>query len=84
MPPLQFQIVASGRVGALADLAIYGVDHAGVRMPQQQRAMPAEVIYVLVAVSVPFPRALGALYIYGMRLDISEVPFKLDIYCVVF
>ena len=31
MPPFQFQIVARCGVGALANLAIDGVDHAGVR-----------------------------------------------------
>ncbi len=60
-------------MGTEADLRVHRLDHARMRVTQQQRPMPAKVIDILVAVGVPFPSPLGSLDIEGVRLHVPGI-----------
>ena len=53
--PLEFQLVLSAVVRAPRHLTDHRLDNGGVGMAQNQRAMTAVIVDILVAVDVPFP-----------------------------
>ena len=52
-------------------LALDCLHDSRVAVPQQERAVPHPVIYILVAVNIPLARAFRPVYID--RLDLAEV-----------
>ena len=58
-------------VRGASHLALHGLRHGGMAMPQDQRTMAAEEIDVLVAVDVPFVRACRAVGVDGIWLQIA-------------
>ena len=56
--PLDLELVAGAVMGAAVELGMHRRHHLGMAMPEQHRAVPAEIIDVAVAVDIPFPRPL--------------------------
>ena len=58
--PAHFHLVRGAPVRALRHLGLHRLDHGRMRVAEQQRAVPAEVVDVLVAVDVPLARSRRA------------------------
>jgi len=58
--PAHLGFVRGAPVRALRHLLLHRLDHGRMRVAEQQRAMPAEIIDVLVAVDVPLARSRRA------------------------
>src|SRR5215471_7094897 len=65
--------MTGAEVCAALDLAVHCVYDVGMTMPEQQRAMAAEIVNIAIAVDIPFPRSLGARDVDAIRLDISGI-----------
>ena len=59
--PAHLEVVAGGGMGAERHLALRGPGHLGVAVPEDQGAVPAVVVHVLVAVHVPLVGPEGPL-----------------------
>ena len=58
--PLHLELVRGAPMRAERRLALYRLDEWGMGVPEEQRAVAAEIIDVFVAVDVPFARACRA------------------------
>ncbi len=52
---------------------MHSLHDARVVMAQQQRAVPAVVVHVLVAVDIPLVRSLGAIDIYRVGVQVARI-----------
>src|SRR5262249_18274719 len=73
LAPLDFQLVGRAKMRSLGQLRLHGLGHFRMAMPQDERAVPADVIDVLVAVDVPLSRAGRAINVDRVRLEITRV-----------
>ena len=71
--PAHLELMAGAVMGAAVELGVHGLQHRRVVVPQQQRAMAAEIVDVLIAVDVPFQRALGPRHIERVRIQLACV-----------
>lgn len=69
--PFDLERVRSTVVRALPQLFGDGGDHAWMIVAQDEGAVAAEIIDVLISVGVPFVRAVGPLDVDRMRLQVS-------------
>jgi len=58
---------------AAVELGVDRRHHLGVAMPEQHRAMPAEIIDVAAPVDIPFSRPLRAVDVEPVRLDVARI-----------
>ena len=59
--PAHLELVRGAPMGALRHLLLHRLDHGRMGVAEQQRAVAAEIVDILVAVDVPFARPRGAL-----------------------
>ena len=71
--PADLQLVAGAEMRAPRRLLLDRLDHRGVAVPEEERAVTHPVVHVLVAVHVPLARALRAIHVDGKRLEVTAV-----------
>jgi hypothetical protein len=73
LSPGDLQFVTGAEMGAAVDLSVHRFGHLGMAMPQQQRAMPAEIVDIAAAVDIPFSRPLGMVDVEAIGLDVTGI-----------
>src|SRR5262249_51154585 len=55
------------------DLLLHRLDHLGMAMAKQERAMAAEIVDIAMAVDIPFSRTLGPCDVQPIGLDVARI-----------
>ena len=58
---------------ALRHLRLHSLDHGRMRMAEQERAVAAEIVDILVAIDVPLAGALGPGDMDGIGIEIARI-----------
>src|SRR5436305_6014194 len=65
--------MVGAEMGAAVERLVHRCQHGGMVMAEQQGAVAAEIVDILVAVDIPFARPLGALDIDAVGLDVAGI-----------
>lgn len=65
--------MASAVMGAVGQLCFYRRAHFGVIVPEDQRAMAAEIVHIFVAINIPFARTIGVIDINLMGAHVPPI-----------